>query len=67
MTGLFVKDFTFPITPREEGNIYYINIKFIRQNCDGGKSKLPTLIIIDEAHLLEDVDIATQSSLHWLI
>lgn len=67
MTGLFVKDFTSPITPREEGNIYDINIKFIRQNCDGGKNKLPTLIIIDEAHLLEDVDIATQSSLHWLI
>lgn len=56
MTGLFVKDFTFPITLREEGNIYDINIKFIRQNCDGGKNKLPTLIIIDEAHLL-DVDL----------
>lgn len=67
MTGLFVKDFTFPITPTEEGNIYDINITFIRQNCDGGKNKLPTLIIIDEAHLLEDVDIATQSSLRWLI
>ena len=45
MTGLFVKDFTFPITLREEGNIYDI------------KNKLPTLIIIDEAHLLEDVDL----------
>lgn len=47
----------FPITPREEGNIYDINVKFIRQNCDGGKNELPTLIIIDEAHLLEDIDL----------